>query len=566
MKTIKYLGITLSLMLLFSSCEQEVKDLMDPCEADPESCAPDTSCEDADDGSADFSKFIAIGNSFVAGVQGGALFTEAQNNSLAVIINKQLQCAGGDQTFKQPDIKATLGWNLFVTQSFPTNPVLGRMLLQYGTTPDCATGAISPRPTPQAYASNANIEAVPNPAVNADFLVTDAEVLKTDLNNFAAPAITVGQALSAATGNWADPDPAKGFQPFYARFATAPGTSNMITDANAAGGTFALVWLGLDDFLLHAAFGGDPTKAPLTANGDFSTRFGAVFGHPAIGLLTVNPNLKAVVGNFPNIFAMPHFQLVKYNPIPLDAGTVTQLNSEEAFGGYNAVLDALIANAGALGINDALKDEIASRKVTYVAGCTNKMILIDETLADLGGYFDILQGMGAISAAQRTGLIPYEQIRQSTPTDIIPLSTGSILGTLVGGNPQMVMGVTVPLADQYVLIPSEIQAIEAARTSYNATVAAVVANFPDNLVLADVNTAFNGLLAAPGGITYSGTIAISPSLPPPTGIFSEDGIHPNARGYAFLANVFISAINAKFGSTVPPANLADYSITGLPIQ
>ncbi len=39
----------------------------------------------------------------------------------------------------------------------------------------------------------------------------------------------------------------------------------MITDANAAGGTFGLVWLGLDDFLLYAAFGGDPTKAPLTA-------------------------------------------------------------------------------------------------------------------------------------------------------------------------------------------------------------------------------------------------------------------------------------------------------------
>jgi hypothetical protein len=34
MKTIKYLGYTLSLMLLFSSCEQEVAELMDPCEAD----------------------------------------------------------------------------------------------------------------------------------------------------------------------------------------------------------------------------------------------------------------------------------------------------------------------------------------------------------------------------------------------------------------------------------------------------------------------------------------------------------------------------------------------------
>ncbi len=136
MKTIKYLGLTLSLMLMFSACEQDVKELLDPCEADPSSCAPDTSCEDADNGTADFTKFIAVGNSYVAGVQGGALFTEGQNQSLAWIINEQLKCAGGDQSFKQPDINATLGWNLFITQPKLTNPaalVLGRMLLQYGS-------------------------------------------------------------------------------------------------------------------------------------------------------------------------------------------------------------------------------------------------------------------------------------------------------------------------------------------------------------------------------------------------------------------------------------------------
>jgi hypothetical protein len=220
-------------------------------------------------------------------------------------------------------------------------------------------------------------------------------------------------------------------------------------------------------------------------------------------------------------------------------------------------------NAAGLGINDALKAEIASRKVTYVAGCTNKMILVDETLTDLGGYFDVLQGMDAITAEQRTGLIPYEQIRQSTPTDVIPLSTGSVLGTLVGADPTKIMGVTVPLADQYVLIPTEIQAINDARTAYNTAVAGVVANFPDNLVLADIDAAFNTLLGKQ--IAYYNGVGITPTLPPPTGIFSEDGIHPNARGYAFFANVFIDAINAKFGSTVPHANLANYGVTGLPI-
>jgi hypothetical protein len=30
-----------------------------------------------------------------------------------------------------------------------------------------------------------------------------------------------------------------------------------------------MFWLGLDDFFLHAAYGGDPTKAPLTPTGPY---------------------------------------------------------------------------------------------------------------------------------------------------------------------------------------------------------------------------------------------------------------------------------------------------------
>jgi lysophospholipase L1-like esterase len=81
--------------------------------------------------------------------------------------------------------------------------------------------------------------------------------------------------------------------------------------------------------------------------------------------------------------------------------------------------------------------------------------------------------------------------------------------------------------------------------------------------LADVDAALNTLITAQAGI-YNG-VTITPNINPPTGIYSEDGVHPNTRGYAFLANVFIDAINAKFGSTIPRANLAKYSATGLPL-
>lgn len=526
MKYIKYL--ICAMLFAMAACDQEVITL-----TQPETPNTPDACEGATKGSLDLTKFVAVGNSFVAGVQGGALFTSGQDNSLAAIINRQLVCAGAPEAFNQPNIHASLGWNLFVPQPFladNTKPIYGRMLLQYN-------GAASPRPTPQQYTpGSANfLEAVPNPAANAEFIYDDTP--SNQLNNFAVPTVTVGQTLTPATGNWADPDPAKGFTPFYARFASAPGTSTIISDVDAAGGTTALVWLGLDDFFLYAAFGGDPTKAPLTAPADFQTRFGAVFGHPVIGLLHVNPTLKAVVGNFPNIFAMPHFTSVPWNAIVFAAADEATVNATNgAYDGYNEALHNV-----AFGLSDA---EIAKRTIHFAIGA-NGIVIEDETLTNLTAY-------------------GVPSIRQTTAADIIPLSAANVLGTqATPGNPATTWGVGKALTDQYALIPSEIAEIEGARNAYNAIVAGVVAAFPDNLALADVNAAMNTLVT--NKVTVLNGVTLTPNINPPTGMYSEDGVHPNTRGYAFLSRVFIEALNTKFGATIPLTSLADYSATGLPI-
>jgi hypothetical protein len=553
MKKIKYIGLTLSFLLSLGACQQDTIDLIEP------ETPTDTSCETATAGTADFSKFVAIGNSFVAGVQGGALFTEGQNNSLPAILNKQFECAGAPSTFNQPTIGASLGYNLFVTQPFLTDntkPILGRMLLQYGTSTNCVTGAPSPKPTPQAYAPG-NLEALPNPAANAGFIYGDGST-KPALNNFGIPAIVLGQSLIPETGKWSGAGSDPRFSPFYGRLAyPGTGTSTVIGDAAAAGGSFFLFWLGLDDFFLYAAYGGDETKAPLTSSGAFAAYYNAAL-NPTTGLLASNPDLKGVVGNFPDIFKMPHFTAVSYNPIPLDAATTTALTS--GFAGYNAALDGLIANKVAFGISDELAAEISTRKVSYAAGCTNKILITDETLTDLGPYFDGLQGAGAINGTQRAQLAPYEQVRQTTPTDIIPLATGSVLGTTgtFGVN-----GISEPLADRWVIIPTERDEINAARTAYNAAVASFVEANSTRLALADVNAALETLVTNKAAV-ISG-VTITPKIDPPTGIYSEDGVHPNSRGYAFLSRVFIEAINAKFGSTIPLTNISKYKATALPI-
>ena len=533
MKKFNYISLAFLSLIFLGACEQEVMTLTQP-EPNTTNIGPDPCAGGA--GTANFTKFIALGNSFVAGVQGGALFNDGQNNSLAAIVNKQLACAGGTATFNQPSIRASLGWNLFFTQPVlgppfdPTKPVLGRLRLQ-GT---------PPRPTPQTYAPG-NFEAVPNPQVNEMFqyLGTTGAVATNQLNNFSVPAITVGQTLTAAAGDWNNPNPALGFTPFYARFASAPGTSTILSDAASAQGTFALVWLGLDDFFLYAAFGGDPTLAPLTSSGDFATRIGAVFAHPVIGLFTTSPNMKAVIGNFPDIFKMPHFTSVPWNAIVFTVADQAKIDGANAgYAPYNAGLDA------AFGGGLITAEERDRRKITFAVGA-NGIVLEDESLTDLSG-------MGLPS------------IRKATSTDIFPLSTGSILGTeATPGNPATTWGVGKALTDRYAIIPAERDAINAARAAFNATITGVVAANTTKLALADVDAALNALITAQAGI--SNGVTITPNINPPTGIYSEDGVHPNTRGYAFLANVFIDAINAKFGSTIPKANLAKYPATGLPL-
>jgi hypothetical protein len=395
----------------------------------------------------------------------------------------------------------------------------------------------SPRPTPQAYAAG-NLEAVPNPMANPAFLYTGS---KTALNNFGVPAITLGQTLITATGNWAVPNPAVGFSPFYARFASNPGTSTIISDAIASGGTFFLFWAGLDDFFLYAAFGGDPTKAPLNTAPAFGLQYGAAIN----ALLSSNSELKGVVGNFPNVFAMPHFTAVAWNAIPLDAATASSVTTNLA-NNYNAFLDGMAANSI---ISD---DEKNKRKLTYTAG-QNAILMTDETLTDLSPYM----------AGPYAGLLPYAKARQTKSTDILPLSAGTVLGTAVGGDPTMINGVTVPLSDQYILIPSEITEIEAARAAFNTTVKAIADANPDMLAHADVDKALSDFITAKAMVANN--ITITPNINPPTGIYSEDGAHPNSRGYAFIANVFIDAINGKFASTIPKANLSKYNATALPI-
>lgn len=544
MKKIKFLTVLIAL-LITQSCEQDIL-----VQKDPDPVGPPT----GESGSANFTKFVSIGNSLTAGFMANALFSFGQENSYPKIMADHFAYVSTNDPFDQPMVASVNGCS---------NPAggctLGRLIL---FDPD-GTGPLSAAPTPAG-----------SPGVPAPYNTTPADHLlalapytgnKDNLNNFGVPGIILAQALTPATGGPAPPAPNPAYNPYFARFAKNPSTdgttgSTILSDALATNPTFVSFWLGNNDVLGYAV-GGASNPAILTGVATFTAQFNA-----AIDAILALPNVKGVVGNIPNVTTIPYFRLVPHNPVPLDSATAKSLNSLSGFGGYNSVLDALKAPGfgGAFGTAAQLE----ARKVTFTTGAGNKVVINDETLIDIGPGLDVLLGLGAITLAQHTALQAYRQIRQSTSSDLLVLPAASFIGTTVGGNPTLINGITVPLADQWVLIPSEITEITTRIADFNAAIAAKVNNpgTANRLALADINAKFTELATSPtGGLVVDG-LFIRSTMPPPNGVFSEDGVHPNPRGSAYIAKIFIQAINAKFGSTVPEPNISKYYGTYFPVS
>lgn len=541
----KYKILTLAFTLLLAlGCEQEPIDLK-PAEVTP----PVTPT--GDKGSLDLTKFVTIGNSLVAGTRSGALFTDGQNESLGKIMAKQLAYAGGSEVFNQPDINSVNGFS----SSPAPGLVLGRLIF---FDPD-GKGPRGPAPTPAGTPARTVTcpSLVLTPAVPAPFNSGQAPAAftgnKAALNNFGVPGIILVQTLIPQTGG--PPTNNTAYNGLYARFASNPGTSTILGDAIAAQPTFFLIEIGNNDVLGYATSGASGA-IPMTSVSDFTTYYNTLIST----ILAARPDAKGVVANIPDVTALPFFFTITYNYIPLDEATATAVMTGLA--GYNAAVDALKSPnfGGAFGT----AEQLDARKVSFTASKTNRILIADETAVDFGPGWDALVAGEFMTAEDRAKLEPYRKVRQATETDLITLSAGSIIGSCVNNNPQAVNGISIPLADQYVLLPSETQEIKTRTADFNSIIADAVANSNNRLALADVNTAFNTFVTNKGDVVDG--FPITPSIFPPYAGFSEDGFHPNGRGYAYLANIFISAINAKFGATIPKAKINDYAGNRTPVS
>ena len=541
MKNIKNILLyTLSLSLIGIACDTE-DDLIDDRKTDnplPTDPGPLTGSR----GSADFSNYVSLGNSLTAGFMDGALYTDGQSNSFPALLGAQLQIQGvGGGSFSQPDINAENGFNAtFSNLSINPPLIMGRTELSLSLQAPVPTEGELPSP------------------FTGD---------KSSLNNFGVPGIQLAQLLTPATGGPDNPmNPA--YNALYARFATAPGTSTILGDALATNPTFFTLWIGSADVLGYALTGGDGS-IPLTDPGSFQANYGTVLGQLA------GSGAKGVAITIPPVVLIPFFRAVSYNPVPLDQASVDILNV--GFAGFNTALDAIVANLG------HSAEDAARRKVMYEVAEDNPLLIIDENLEDLSGKFDLLQGAGAITEQQRAALQPFVKARPAEPSDLVPLSTGAVIGQDL--NPAApgtaLLGISVPMDDEYILTVEEQTEIITARATFNgiieglveATNAGIGAN---NIVVYDTQPLFADLagltselavqlaLSQAAQDTADGVLGIevdgfnyTPDFSP-NGLFSTDGIHPNPKGYSLVAKELIEVINAGFGADIPTIDLVPF--------
>jgi len=190
--------------------------------------------------------------------------------------------------------------------------------------------------------------------------------------------------------------------------------------------------------------------------------------------------------------------------------------------------------------------------INFSAG-QNFPIMTDDDLTDLT---QILQGPPFSLPAPLAALLG--QLRQVKSDDLIVLTASTVLGTTPDpSNPQGVIGVSIPLADQWVLAASEQARVTAASTAYNATIQALAG--AKGLAFVDAKATLAAV--ANGGIPYNGGILTSQFVT--GGAFSLDGVHPTPRGYAYVANLVIQAINDTYDATIPTVNIGNYATVTL---
>ncbi|MBA4316845.1 MAG: G-D-S-L family lipolytic protein [Flavobacterium sp.] len=464
-------------------------------------------------GTANFSKFVSLGNSLTAGYSDNALFIEGQKVSYTNILAKQFALVGGGE-FKIPFMADNIG-------GFKINGT------QFAGPRLYSSGGQAPVP----------VSGTPSTEIMTSIATAGP------YNNCGVPGAKSFHLLSPSYGSAAGISLGTA-NPYYVRFAPN-ATTSVLAYAMSQTPTFFSLWIGNNDVLGYATTGGDGTNPITPSAGAAGVGFDATYD-ALVNTLT-SAGAKGVIANIPYVNTVPFFTYVATNPVPLNATQVSQLNP--LFGAMNSMLAAAGQSA---------------RFQTLTASSTNPLLIADEMLAyDATALFTAaFQGAPfnyPLATAGFLGTLYGKARHASNATatrDYILLDRATTIGTVKPGYPATnnTIGVTFPMDDRSTLTASEVVLVKTATDAYNAKIKAVAT--AKGLAFVDTNALMTQI--ANGGISANGFTVTGAFIT--GGGFSTDGVHPSPRGYALIANKFIEAINTTYSSNLKGVDLGNYRI------
>ncbi len=422
------------------------------------SCQKEAEVPAPKSGEVDFSVFVALGDSYTAGYTNGALSREGQESAFATLIAANL---------------GELSNNGFTVPFLPEGTSVGSSLEGEMELQVTSAGL-----APGVTAGNPELLTDPSTWINSG----------APYHNLGIPGARSYHLVAPEYGDYTQ-GPGN-FNPFYARFATAPGVSTALSDALALEPTFFSLLIGGNDVLGYALAGGEG-EAPGMGSDDITpvSAFTQSFNF-ILSELTLS-GAKGVVATVPDIDRLPFFNTVLPGMLVLSAEQAAALNA--GYEEYNA---------------------------------TAAQYKLDEINFSVGpNYFVVEDTDHPLGVRQ---IKPNEKLLLTARVGIFATGWGS----------------QVPLPQEYVLNQTELESIGEATEAFNDIIRNGASQF--DLALVETNDLLDdtsdGLLI--DGINYNNVYITG-------GVFSLDGIHVTARGSAILANEFIDAVNQKYGSTVP---------------
>jgi lysophospholipase L1-like esterase len=394
----------------------------------PELDAPAT----ASAGDANFSTYIAVGNSLTAGYQSGGLSREGQLNSYPNILAGQFKQAGGGD---------------FVQPLFAENQSNGSGYLRLAA---ITNGS----PTLAPVTSNlAVIAGSQNSGTNLLAQFTGA-----GNQNLGVPGIRVADVTTNGYG-FNNP---LGYNPFFERLLpdTQPATlasylQYVQGQVAAVKPTFFTNWLGNNDVLGYATSGG--AGAPLTPVADFTTKYKQV-----LDVLTAS-GAKGLLATIPNVTNVPLFTTVP------TASVIAAINATPIPPALEPTIKA------ALGLPQAAPLPTGLRFGFYITTSAGKRLATANDLL-------LLTAQAAIN------------VPSTNPAQPFPSGVGLEIPGAPATTAAALAGASNALGSQYVLDATEVQAAVTRTNELNAVIRTEATS--RNLALFDSNSFFARVAAS----------------------------------------------------------------------